>query len=210
MIAIFGGTYDPVHHGHLRVAWEASLALGAPVRLVPCHTPPHRGVPVANPQQRAEMLNLALEGQDRVVLDLREIERGGVSYTVDTLRALRSEAGAAEPIVALIGADAFAQLPTWRGWRELFELAHIGVVSRPGDAPALDPALRDVLAARSAADAETLHRLPFGKVLDIGVTALGISASAIRAGFAAGREPRWLVPDAVLRYVATVDLYRNP
>ena len=210
MIALFGGTYDPVHLGHLRVAWEASLALECPVRLVPCHTPPHRRAPVAPPRDRAELVRLALEGQDRLVLDSREIERGGVSYTVDTLRELRAEAGLAEPIVALIGADAFAQLPTWRSWRELFELAHIGVVSRPGDSAPLDPALRDAVATRIAASADELRRLSCGKVLKIPVTALGISASAIRAELAAGRDARWLAPDAVLAYAARAELYRAP
>ena len=210
MIAIFGGTYDPVHHGHLRVAWDASYALDCVVRLVPCHTPPHRKPPIAQAQQRAEMLRLALLGQDRLELDACEVERGGVSYTVDTLRALREAHGAAEPIVALVGADAFAALPTWRGWRELFELAHVGVLSRAGHERPLDPALGELVEAREADDAGALNRLPYGKVLRISVTPLEISASAVRADFVAGREPRWLVPDAVRRYIAAFDLYRAP
>ncbi|HVF34213.1 MAG TPA: nicotinate-nucleotide adenylyltransferase [Candidatus Saccharimonadia bacterium] len=210
MIAIFGGTYDPVHHGHLRVAWDASFALGCRVRLVPCHTPPHRAPPVADPQQRAEMLKLALVGQDRLELDTIEVVRGGVSYTVDTLRALRAEYGAIEPIVALVGADAFATLPTWRGWHELFELAHIGVISRPGHDRALDPEFREFVAAREADDAAPLRRVPHGKLLRIAVTPLGISSSALREGVAAGREPRWLVPDAVQRYIAAFELYGAP
>lgn len=210
MIAIFGGTFDPVHHGHLRVAWDASLALGCTVRLVPCHTPPHRREPRASPAHRARMLELALAGQDRLVLDLREIRRGGVSYTVDTLRGLRDEAGAAEPLVALIGADAFAQLPTWRRWQELFALAHIGVVSRPGESQVLDAALRDAVAPREAGDAAALHAQAAGRVLRIPVTPLAISASAVRADVAAGREPRWLVPGPVLDYIASHDLYRSP
>ena len=210
MIAILGGTFDPVHHGHLRVAWDASFALDCRVRLVPCRTPPHRDAPVAQPQQRAEMLRLALSGQDRLELDTSEIDRGGVSYTVDTLRALRAAHGAAEPIVALVGADAFAGLPTWRGWRELFDLAHIGVISRAGHAPPVDLQLREFVAGRQTADAGALRRLPYGKVLRIPVTPLEISASAIRADLAASREPRWLVPDVVLRYIAAFELYRLP
>lgn len=209
MIAILGGTFDPVHHGHLRVAWDASFALGCRVRLVPCRTPPHRDAPVAQPQQRAEMLRLALVGQDRLELDTGEIDRGGVSYTIDTLRALRAAHGAAEPIVALVGADAFAGLPTWRGWRELFDLAHVGVISRAGHEPPVDPELRGFVAGRETADAAALRRLPYGKVLRIPVTPLEISASAVRAELAAGREPRWLVPDVVLRYIAAFELYRS-
>lgn len=210
MIVVFGGTYDPVHYGHLRVAWEASQQLEAPVRLVPCHTPPHRIAPVAGPAQRVEMLDLAIAGQDRLVVDRLEVERGGVSYTVDTLRALRTTHGATTPIVALIGADAFAQLSTWRGWRQLFELAHLAVLTRPGTDAIADPALREEVAARRAAAPSDLRALAFGKVAAIEVTPLSISASAIRAELARGGSPRFLVPDAVLDYVATRDLYRTP
>jgi nicotinate-nucleotide adenylyltransferase len=210
VIVLFGGTFDPVHHGHLRVAWDASLALDAVVRLMPCHTPPHRNHPRAAPAQRAEMLRLALEGQDRVALDTREVERGGVSYTVDTLRALRAETGADTPVVVLIGSDAFAGLPSWREWRSLFGLAHIGVLTRAGHEPALDPALREEAAARRCDDTAALRTTASGRVLALRVTPLEISSSAVRADLSNGREPRWLVPDPVLRYIAANDLYRSP
>ena len=210
MIVVFGGTYDPVHHGHLRVAWEASQRLDAPVRLVPCHTPPHRRAPAAGAAQRAEMLDLAVAGQSRLVVDRIELERGGVSYTVDTLRALRDAHGATTPIVALIGADAFAKLSTWRGWRGLFELAHLAVLTRPGTVPNEDPALREEVSARRAASLDELRRLAFGKVASVDVTPLAISASAIREELARGEAPRFLVPDAVLDYIAARDLYRAP
>ena len=131
-IAILGGTFDPVHLGHLRVAWEAAEALDAQVRLMPAHLPPHRPAPVANAQQRVRMLQAALAGQDRLVLDTRELQREGPSYTVDTLRELRAESAASQPLILLLGSDAFAGLPTWHEWRVLFDLAHIGVLSRPG------------------------------------------------------------------------------
>jgi nicotinate-nucleotide adenylyltransferase len=177
---------------------------------MPCHTPPHRNPPRASPAQRAEMLRLALDGQHRVALDTREVDRGGVSYTVDTLRALRDEVGAHQPVVVLIGSDAFAGLPAWREWHALFELAHIGVLARAGHEPVLDAALRGEVEARRCGDAAALRDTPSGRVLELRVTPLEISSSAVRADLAAGREPRWLVPDAVLRYIATNDLYRSP
>src|SRR6185312_1151077 len=118
-LAILGGTFDPVHLGHLRAAWEAAEALDAEVRLVPAHVPPHRSAPVASAPQRVAILRAALAGQDRLKLDTRELDRDGPSYTYDTLAGLRPEIGA-RPLVLLIGSDAFAALPTWHRWRELF------------------------------------------------------------------------------------------
>ncbi len=209
-IALFGGTFDPVHLGHLRVAWDAAHALGCPVRLVPCATPSHRREPAAGAVQRIEMLKLALAGQDRLVLDPREVGRGGISYTVDTLRELRAEVGDARPIAALIGADAFVALPSWREWRELFVLAHLVVLTRAGHSPEWPAALRDAVAGRETDDAAALAEAAAGKVLRLPVTPLEISASAVRAELAGGREPRWLVPDAVLDYIVVQDLYRTP
>src|SRR5450432_1911693 len=116
-IAFLGGSRVIMHLGHLRVAWEASEALGAQVRLMPANTPPHRPAPVADAQQRVRMLKAALVGQDRLVLDTRELRRGGPSFTVDTLQELRAESSATQPLILLLGADAFAGLTTWHQWR---------------------------------------------------------------------------------------------
>src|SRR5579885_3221529 len=136
-LAILGGTFDPVHLGHLRAAWEAGEALDAEVRLIPTNVPPHRPAPVANAQQRAAILRAALTGQDRLKLDTRELDRAGPSYTFDTLTSLREEIGAQRALVVLLGADAFAGLPSWHRWRELLDLAHIAVLTRPGHVPPL-------------------------------------------------------------------------
>lgn len=208
-LAIFGGTFDPIHIGHLRAAWEASEALDAEVRLVPAKIPPHRPQPVAGAAERAAMLRAALDAQDRLQLDLRELDRAGPSYTFDTLTSLRAEFGERRPLVLLIGADAFAGLSDWYRWRELFDLAHVCVLTRPAQIPAMPDALADEVASRKTSDISALRREPAGRVLDMVVSALGISATRIRALLAAGREPRWLVPDALLETPALLAPYRK-
>jgi nicotinate-nucleotide adenylyltransferase len=209
-LAIFGGTFDPIHIGHLRAAWEASEALGAEVRIVPAKIPPHRPQPVASAAERAAMLRAALTGQDRLQLDLRELEREGPSYTFDTLASLRAEIGGERPLVLLIGADAFAGLSEWHRWRELFGLAHICVLTRPAQIPAMPEALAAEVAARKTESLAALCETPTGKVLDMVVSALGISATRIRALLAENREPRWLVPQALIDDAALLAPYRLP
>jgi nicotinate-nucleotide adenylyltransferase len=208
-IAILGGTFDPVHLGHLRVAWEAAEALAAQVRLMPAHTPPHRPAPVANAQQRVRMLEAALAGQDRLVLDTRELRRDGPSYTVDTLRELRAESSASQSLILLLGADAFAGLPTWHDWQQLFDLAHLVVLTRPGHASELPIELAAEITPRQTSDAQQLRETPAGKVLNLPVTPLEISASAVRALLASGREPRWLIPDVLLANAELIAPYRS-
>lgn len=209
-LAIFGGTFDPIHNAHLRVAWEASEALDADVRLLPASVPPHRDQPVADARQRAALVRAALVGQARLTLDTRELQREGPSYTIDTLLELRAEIGEARPLVLLVGADAFAGLTTWHRWRELFDHAHIGVLTRPGhDGVALPTELRTKIASRRCADAASLRESAAGRVLPIAVTPLEISASTVRAILASGREPRWLVPDALFADPAVLAPYRT-
>lgn len=208
-LALLGGTFDPVHLGHLRAAWEASEALDADVRVVPLNIPPHRPAPIASPAQRLAMLRAALAGQHRLALDMRELARPGPSYTRDTLVSLRHDVGSLQPLVWLIGADAFAALATWHRWRELFELAHFGVLTRPGHIPPFPPELAEALAGREVAGARTLRESPAGGVLRIAITPLGISATRIRTLLREGREPRWLLPDAVLTDRALLAPYRQ-
>jgi nicotinate-nucleotide adenylyltransferase len=207
-LAILGGTFDPVHLGHLRAAWEAAEALDAEVRLVPAHVPPHRPAPTANPQQRVAILRASLAGQERVSLDMRELDREGPSYTVDTLASLRDEIGPQRPLALLLGADAFTLLPTWHRWRELFGLAHVGVLTRPGHVPPLPGELAEAIARRETKDAQALRASSAGRVLRIAITPLEISATKIRTLLREDREPRWLVPDAVLADPALLAPYR--
>lgn len=208
MIAIFGGTFDPVHLGHLRAAWEASEALQCPVHLVPARTPPHRDPPVASAAERVAMLRAALAGQDRLLLDTRELDRDQPSWSVDTLTSLRREAGAATPLVLLVGADSFASLPQWHRWRELLALAHVGVLTRPGHKAELPPELAAAFPDCLCRDVAGLREAAAGRVLKIGVTALDISASQVRASLAAGHEPRFLVPESVLSQPQLLAAYR--
>lgn len=207
-LAILGGTFDPIHNGHLRVAWEASEFLDAEVRLLPANVPPHRDPPVADAARRAALVRAALGGQDRLVPDLRELQREGPSYTVDTLLELRAEMGAERPLVLLVGADAFAGLPGWHRWRELFDLAHIGVLTRPGHDRPLPTELRTKIASRRCNDVRGVSEAAAGRVLPIPVTPLEISSTQVRALLAAGRVPRFLVPAALLDDVALLAPYR--
>lgn len=209
-IAILGGTFDPVHIGHLRVAWEAAEALGAQVRLMPAHVPPHRPPPMATAAARVRMLELALAGQDRLVLDTRELRRDGPSYSIDTLRELRGETSPVQSLILLLGADAFAGLPTWNRWQDLFDLAHIVVLTRPGHEAPLPPELTTQIASRNANSVQQLQLLPAGKVSHLPVTRLEISASAVRALLATGRDPRWLLPDALCADAELLAPYRKP
>ncbi|HZW50651.1 MAG TPA: nicotinic acid mononucleotide adenylyltransferase, partial [Rudaea sp.] len=137
------------------------------------------------------------------------LDRSEPSYTVDTLRQMRTEYGAARSLILLLGADAFAGLPTWHNWRELLDLAHIAVMTRPGHDTSLPANLETVVVARRASGVADLRATPSGKVLDLPVTPLEVSASAVRALLAAGRDPRWLVPDALLADRDLLAPYRN-
>jgi nicotinate-nucleotide adenylyltransferase len=199
-----------VHNAHLRVAWEAAELLDAEVRLIPANVPPHRDPPVANARERAAILRAALVGQDRLVLDEREIDREGPSWTIDTLIELREEIGTERPLVLLIGADAFLGLPSWHRWGELFDYAHIGVLTRPGHEIATLPTeLRIKVASRRCNDAAALAQAPAGRVLPMPVTPLEISATLIRDVLAAGGEPRYLLPDAVIEDPQLLAPYRS-
>lgn len=207
-LAIFGGTFDPVHLGHLSVAWEASELLDADVHLMPASVPPHRPAPMASAGQRVAMLRAALQGQSRLALDARELDRKGPSYTIDTLHELRAEQGD-RPLVLLLGADAFAGLATWHRWRELFDVAHIGVLSRPGISATLPDELEREVAGRRVAEASALRELPGGKVIELAVTPLEISATRIRELLAAGRDPRYLLPAGLFDSPALLASYRR-
>jgi len=207
-LALFGGTFDPVHLGHLSVAWEAAELLDAEVRLMPANVPPHRPSPLATPEQRVAMLHAALQRQDRLTMDTRELRRSGPSYTYDTLSELRAEQGE-RPLVLLLGVDAFAGLPSWHRWRELFDLAHLGVLSRPGVEVELPHTLWAEIDARRVSDVAALRALPAGKVIELAVTPLEISATRIRELLAAGRDPRYLLPCGLFDDPALLLPYRT-
>ncbi len=196
-IGIFGGTFDPIHFGHLRTAFEMLQALHFDeVRFMPCGSPPHRGSPMADAELRLQMVKVAKEGQRGFVVDDRELLRDGPSYSVDTLTALRGEFPL-QPIALIIGMDAFLGLPKWHQWREILQLAHIVVAHRPGwRAPDMGP-LGELLADRGTHRIGDMHQAKSGHIYIHDVTQLEISSSEIRELVAAGRDPRFLMPDAV-------------
>lgn len=210
-IGVFGGTFDPVHFGHLRLAEEACAALGlAQVLWVPAGRPPHRAAPHASGAHRLQMVRLAIAGNPRFALDPAETESGSESYTVDTLARLRRRFGPTRPLVFLLGADAFAALPAWHRWRELFQLAHLAVATRPQSslAPdALPPALAGEWRARLQEDARALAGVAAGRIVSFDITALDIAATHVREALIAGRSPRYLLPDPVLDYIDRNHLY---
>lgn len=213
-IGIFGGTFDPVHFGHLRPALELCEQLGlARVHLVPSAVPPHRATPRVSAEQRLAMLALAVDGEPAFKVDDRELRRSGPSYMVDTLASLREEYGSERSLCLLLGVDAFLGLPAWHRWEQLLALAHIVVAHRPGwhlqrPTGQVNPALALLGEDGDGDDVECLRRRPAGCVVLQPVTQLDISATALRAAIADGRSARYLMPDAVWHYIEQHNLYR--
>ena len=224
-LGLLGGTFDPLHIGHLRLAFEAREALGlAEVSLIPAGTPPLRAVPQCAAVHRLAMVESALAGIPGFSVDPGEVLAAAgnptPSYTVATLERQRRQHGAQRPLVLLLGADAFARLESWHRWRELFELAHIAVATRPGhEIKVMRSGIPGDGAGETALDAEYSARCgnaadlagaPAGRIVPFAITALEISASAIRRRLAQGLSVRYLVPDAVLDYIETHQIYRTP
>lgn len=210
MIAIFGGTFDPIHYGHLRPLLEVKQALGLDeVRLIPAYFPPHRDAPGAAVEQRLAMLRLATDDVPGFVIDERELERGGRSYTVDTLQSLRNEIGAATPLCLIMGLDAFVDLHEWHEWRRLGQLAHIVVTQRPGaELPRSGP-VAELMATARATDVAQLQQQAAGKIWFQAVTQLEISATAIREQLACGQDIRFLLPEPVRHHIEREALYQH-
>ena len=216
IIAILGGTFDPIHYGHLRLGADVKSAVGLDeVRLVPAGDPPHRAPPVASAEHRLAMTELGCAEFPGLIADACEVHRPGPSYTVLTLESLREEQRG-RPLALVIGADAFAGLEQWRRWQQLFTLAHFLVVERPGtafDPAALPATLRTQWERRLTTDAMRLERSLAGAILRVDVTPQSISASSIRAALARGpacrNTVRGLLPASVLAYIDRNQLYRS-
>ncbi|MFO7787047.1 MAG: nicotinate-nucleotide adenylyltransferase [Halospina sp.] len=206
---MLGGTFDPVHNGHLRMAVELHERLeGARIRLMPCHRPPHRDQPGAEGGTRLGMLQDAVAEEPGLMVDSRELDQDRVSYTGETLQQLRSELGAEAPLAMVVGTDAFNTFDQWRGWMQLPEFAHIIVVNRPGFPLAPPDPVAAMLQERRAEDAAALQLSASGSILVMELPLLEIAATEIRNRAAAGRSIRYLVPDAVWRTVRDQGLYR--
>jgi nicotinate-nucleotide adenylyltransferase len=208
MIGILGGSFDPIHFGHLRTALDVMQAAGLDeVRFIPLHRAVHREQPETAPQLRLRMVQAALAGQTGFVADDRELSRAGDSFTVDTLRSLRRDFPR-QSLCLLLGMDAFNQFAAWRRPQEILELAHLVVMHRPGAAAPDDGEARAFLAAHPCRGLENLRRQTAGLIHLQAVTQLEISSTRIRALVAAGESPRYLLPDAVLELIGQNRLYR--
>jgi len=206
-VALFGGTFDPVHYGHLRCADEVRRKLGLnKLYLLPAGTPPHRDTPSATVEQRLEMLQLARLEFPQLLIDDRETRRSGPSYMVDTLAEMRSSLEN-RPLLLLIGQDAANLLHTWFQWERLFELAHIVILTRPGAATRYPPELAKQLQLRSGSDTQELIKIEAGIVLPLEVESIDVSATGIKRVLQSGGSPESMLPAAVLEYINKNRLY---
>lgn len=209
-VAVFGGTFDPVHYGHLRSALELAQRLDlAEVRMMPCATPPHRSTPGVAAEQRACMLELAVAGEPRLTCDRRELRREGRSYTIDSLIELRKELGEQRSICLVMGCDAVLDITEWHRWDQLLDWAHVVVIARPGWQFPDGGTVAKWLAANACDGPAQLRERSAGCILVEELRPLPISASEIRALLGSGLSVRYLLPESVLDYIAAHKLYEE-
>lgn len=208
-VGVFGGTFNPVHYGHLRSALELCELLALDhLRLMPCALPPHREAPDCSAEQRAAMVELAVRDEPRLSCDRRELAREGVSYTVLSLEELREELGAGHSLSLVVGCDALLGIDSWFRWQELLSLAHIVVIARPGWHLPTSGTVARWLAEHRNDDRAVLLQQPQGAILVEELRPLAISSTEIRDLLQAGRSPRYLLPGPVLDYIETGQLYQ--
>lgn len=209
MIGVLGGTFDPIHFGHLRPALDCLQALAlAQIRFIPLNVAVHRPQPLASSALRLAMLEAAIADQPGFVADPRELARPGGSYSYDTLLSLRAELGADHPLCLLIGADAFAGFLAWHRPLEILDLAHLVVMRRPGHGAIRDPLLRNLYLERGSDSPASLSARPAGHILFQDVTQIEISSTRVRQLIGQGLSPRYLTPDPVLALIERAGLYR--
>ncbi len=206
MIGVFGGTFDPIHYGHLRAALEVQEQLNlTEVRLIPSATPPHRHQPFADAIMRQQMVTLAIQNQSGFICDSRELNRLGKSYMVDTLASLRQDFPTL-PLLLFIGTDAFNHLTSWYQWQRLFDFAHVVVMTRPSFN---QQKLEDFFTVRHTENKTELTTTLAGKLYFQAITQLDISATAIRKLIAQHQSPKYLLPDTVIDYIIQHTLYQQ-
>ena len=200
---LYGGTFDPVHNGHLAIARAARDALDCDIHMMPAADPPHRAPPGANAEARVTMLQLAIADETRLLLDRRELERGGRSWSIDTVHELRTQLGDEAPIALLVGADSFVGLPSWKAWRALLDAVHFVVAERPGNPidDALPAELAEAMVARWTDSVDELGQYPSGRVLRLRQPLHAHSATDLRRRIASGLPWRHLLPQRVADYI---------
>ena len=210
LIGILGGTFNPIHYGHLRMAQElADILSFEEVRFIPAANPPHKPAPEVSPAQRAAMVELAISNNPLFKLDTCELERTGASFTIDTLISLREELGAKVSLCLILGSDAFVKLNTWHRWQELLNYCHIVLVQRPN--PTVQPKLPEELTAllhdHYTESSEDLKTKTAGYIHMQKITPLDISSTKIRDALKTGRSQRYLMPYNIIEYISTHKLY---
>jgi nicotinate-nucleotide adenylyltransferase len=210
-LGLMGGTFDPVHYGHLRLAAEAlELVELDSVRWIPSGYPGHRDTPTTIPHHRVEMVRLAIAGEPRFTLDVAETRTSEPTFTINTLKRLRAELGPDRPLVMILGMDSFLSLPTWREWTALFALTHFAVGERPGFELSSQTMVSGLALefARRSATPHAARDAAAGAIMTFPMTLLDISATDLRERFARGRSARYLLPESVLAYIGAHRLYR--
>jgi nicotinate-nucleotide adenylyltransferase len=208
LVGVFGGTFNPVHYGHLRSALELVERLQLEqLRLMPSASPPHRDAPECSAERRAAMVELAVTGEPRLVCDAREMQRPGKSYTIDSLIELRGELGAQQGLCMVLGCDAVQDIATWHRWQELLDWAHIVIIARPGWQLPRAGELAQWLKTHQLESPELLRQRPCGGIVIEELRPLAISSTEIRDLLASGRSARYLMPQSVLDYIHTHTLY---
>ena len=208
-VGVFGGTFNPVHYGHLRSALELVERLQLQqLRLLPCAVPPHRETPLCSAANRAAMVELAVAQEPMLACDLRELQRAGKSYTIDSLMELRRELGADQSLCLIMGCDAVLQITSWHRWQELLDWAHIVVIARPGWQLPDTGEVAQWLARHRLDAVDALRQQPAGGILVEELRPLAISSTEIRNLLGAGRSVRYLLPEPVLDYIKTYNLYQ--
>ena len=211
MIAILGGTFNPIHNGHLHLAEQLQAKLNfESIRFMPAAIPALKDAPNVTAAQRAEMVDIAISDFENFDLDTRELSRSGTSYTIDTLTLLREELGKEISLCWLMGSDAFAHLNAWYRWQELLNYAHLVVVKRPhsDDLSHLNAELQTLLNQHQTNDIEALRQQACGKILIQEIAALDISSTDIREKLKNNQEDGKTIPLAVLHYIRQHHLYQ--
>jgi len=206
-IGILGGTFDPVHYGHLRVALECKENLGLDeLRMLPCARPPHRDQPIATAEQRLAMLELALQDSEHILADDRELTRSGLSYTIDTLMSLKIDFPQSD-LFLIVGSDSFQSLPSWHNWEQILEFANIVIAKRPDSKDDRLSKTGRILSGCFVNELDKLRQMPNGAIFELHVSQLDISSTGIRKLVLQKKSPQYLLPKAVINYIENHSLY---
>lgn len=205
-IGILGGTFDPIHYGHLRSAYEVlqQFELGH-IHLIPSARPPHREQPAASPEERTMMLHLAVKGNPHFIVDDRELKREGLSYTIDTLESFKQESPST-PLFLIMGSDAFQHIDTWHRWQALLDHCHIVLLQRPDQTLSLSDEVQAWYQSHLGQDDDRTK--PAGHIWPMVPTQLSISATEIRAALKRGERPYFLTSDTVVTLIEQLNLYQ--